>query len=107
MTRYIRACQVGDAAEFLACAKITSTFGHACRLNTGVDTGLDASTEIVIEERATGTILGLQVKGTEGPVTAASERISTYIDEAHLRYWRDLDWPVLYAFVDLASGSVW
>lgn len=107
MTRYIRSCQIGDAAEFFACAKITAVFGHACRLNTGVDTGLDGHVELVVGDRASGSILGLQVKGTEGPVDVSSGTVSTYIDEAHLSYWRDHDWPVIYAFVDLSSGKVW
>jgi len=68
---------------------------------------IDATLEFVLSERATGTVMNVQVKGTESEVRISDSKIAAYLDADHVEYWTTHDWPVLYAKVDLLNERVW
>ena len=90
----------GDAGEHLVASRIIYYYGFPCRLQN-IDIGIDAEIEITDNNlRSTGNILKAQIKSTE------SDKMAVYIKGKHIKYWNDLNIPVIVLLVHLKTDKI-
>ncbi|MEQ8391841.1 MAG: DUF4365 domain-containing protein [Thalassospira sp.] len=83
---------------------ITKHFRHICRLNTGLDVGIDAEIEIVDQGDATGQYFRVQIKSTSDDVSSGK---TYYIGEDHTAYWQRNMCPVIFCVVDVVRDKIY
>lgn len=93
----------GDAGEYLVAYTVTRELGWPCRLY-GVDLGVDAEMEVIIDGVSDGDIIKVQVKAMERLEGASA---NVYVDDRHIKYWQRFSAPVIICCVDLASKRVY
>lgn len=103
MTTYPSRSVNGDAAEYLVAYTVTRKLGWPCRLY-GVDLGVDAEMEVMLDGQTDGDIIKIQVKGFDD---VPGETKSVYVDERHIRYWQRFSSPVIVCCVDLTAEKVY
>ncbi|RAR67099.1 uncharacterized protein DUF4365 [Paraburkholderia unamae] len=98
----------GDAGEYFFAYKIANELKWPCRL-TGVDIGIDAQIEVMIDNDAdpigkisTGQFIAFQIKAT-----SQEEKDCIYVDPKHIKYWKDLEIPVYVVLVDLSKPEMY
>jgi hypothetical protein len=102
MTTYSSRSVNGNAAEYLVAYTVTRKLGWPCRLY-GVDLGVDAEMEVMLDGQTDGDIIKIQVKGFDD---VPGDTKSVYVDERHIRYWQRFSSPVIVCCVDLTGEKV-
>lgn len=86
----------GDCGEHYLAYRVIKDFGWPCRI-LDIDIGIDAQIEIIdSESNVTGQFIGVQVKTSDKPK----------ITEAHLKYWRECEFPVIIVHVNTENGEM-
>jgi hypothetical protein len=92
----------GDAGEYLFAYTVSNVLGWPCRL-LDIDIGIDAQIEILDDDRnSMGQFIAVQVKSTRD-----KEKFCTTVEEKHIKYWSELEVPVLIVFVNLSKKKVY
>ena len=74
----------------------TENFGWLFREQSVSDLGIDAHVEIVRDGRATGKLIGLQIKSGESYLSDTNEQgMRLYLSNSNIDYWLNHSLPVL------------
>lgn len=85
--------------------KIMEMFRWPCRLY-GIDLGIDAEIEILDNENwTTGRIIKVQIKSTIEK--EKSNKPCIYVEDRHIKYWKDLTLPLIVCWVDLHNKKIY
>lgn len=104
MPKYTSKNISGDAGEYLVAYVVTHKLGWPFRL-LGVDLGVDGELEVLNDDgESDGDVIKVQVKA----LAALSDADNyVYVDEEHIKYWKNFSAPIIVCCVDHAAATVY
>lgn len=89
------------------CASIFSDFGWIFREQAVGDFGIDAIVETTINDKPSGTLIALQIKGGNSNFYETDFSLTFYFSETHYLYWSNYTLPVFIILQDSNSQIFW
>lgn len=99
---------VGEEGVALVKRIVNGSLGWLFREQLHSDVGIDAQIEPVLDERASGRLIAVQIKS--GPSYFRERNSSDIVfrpDDAHVRYWLQHSLPVIVVLVDTETDSAY